>query len=44
MKRGDLESALQSPASFVKTLLRSTYRPALRAEHTSTHDLFTAQQ
>jgi hypothetical protein len=43
MKRGELDSALQSPASFVNMLLHSTYRPALHAEHTSTQDLFTAQ-
>lgn len=44
MKRCELESALQSPTSFVNTLLRSTYRPALRAEHTTGQDLFKAQQ
>jgi hypothetical protein len=40
LKRGDLKDALSSPAAFINTLLRSTYRPALRAEHT-TKDLFT---
>jgi hypothetical protein len=44
MKRGKLDSALRSPTSFVNTLLCSTYRPALRAEHSATQDLFTAQR
>jgi hypothetical protein len=44
LQRGDLEDALTSPAAFIDTLMRSTYRPALRAEHTTTQDLFTAQR
>jgi hypothetical protein len=43
MKRRELDSALQSPISFVNRLLRSKYRPALRAHHTTTQDLFSAQ-
>jgi hypothetical protein len=40
MKRGDLESALQSPTAFVETLLRSKYRPQLRADDFATERLF----
>jgi len=44
MKRCELDSALKSPDSFVKTLLRSTYRPALHVEHANMRDLFTPQR
>ncbi len=41
MKRGDLESALESPTSFVEILLRSKYRPQLRADNFATEGLFS---
>jgi hypothetical protein len=42
MKRGDLESALQSPTVFVQTLLQSRYRPQLRADDFAPQGLFKA--
>ena len=42
MKRGDLESALQSPTLFVQTLLQSHYRPQLRADDFTPQGLFKA--
>lgn len=42
MKRGDLGSALQSPSSFVQTLLHSRYRPQLRADDFAPQALFYA--
>ena len=42
MKRGDLESALQSPTAFVQTLLQSRYRPQLRADDFAPQGLFKA--
>jgi hypothetical protein len=42
MKRGDLESALQSPTVFVQTLLQSRYRPQLRADDFGPQGLFKA--
>jgi hypothetical protein len=42
MKRGDLESALQSPTVFVQTLLQSRYRPQLRADDFAPEGLFKA--
>ena len=42
MKRGDLESALQSPTQFVQTLLQSRYRPQLRADDFAPQGLFKA--
>ena len=42
MKRGDLESALQSPKLFVQTLLQSRYRPQLRADDFAPQGLFKA--
>ena len=44
MKRGEMESALESPSSFVETLLRSKYRPQLRADDFATERLFSAQR
>ncbi len=40
MKRGDLDAVLQSQTSFVETLLRSQYRPQLRAERYKAQELF----
>jgi hypothetical protein len=40
MKRGDLESALQSPTLFVQTLLQARYRPQLRADDFAPQGLF----
>jgi Family of unknown function (DUF6977) len=40
LKRGDLESAVESPSSFVLTLLRSKYRPQLRSDDFVTEGLF----
>jgi len=42
MKRGDLESALQSPTLFVQTLLQARYRPQLRADDFAPQGLFKA--
>ena len=42
MKRGDLESSLQSPTVFVQTLLHSRYRPQLRAADFVPQGLFKA--
>jgi hypothetical protein len=42
MKRGDLEGALQSPDAFVQNLLKSNYRPQLRADDFATQGLFSA--
>jgi hypothetical protein len=44
MKRGDLETALQSPDAFIDTLLNSRYRPQLRADDFATPELFSAQK
>jgi hypothetical protein len=44
MKRGELESALQSPSAFVETLLGSRYRPQLRANDFAPQDLFSAHR
>jgi hypothetical protein len=41
MKRGDLDHALQSPNDFLQTLLRSEYRPQLRADDFTTPELFS---
>lgn len=44
MKRGDLESALQSPSAFLDTLVRSRYRPQLRADDFTPEGLFSPQR
>lgn len=42
MKRGDLDTALQSPTTWVQTLLHSQYRPQLRADDFAAQGLFPA--
>ena len=44
MKRGDLDDALQSPSTWVQTLLHSVYRPRLRADDVATHTLFSTRE
>jgi Family of unknown function (DUF6977) len=44
MKRGDLDTALQSPTRWVQTLLHSRYRPQLRADGFATQGLFSTQR
>jgi hypothetical protein len=44
MKREELESALYSPVAFVQTLLRSRYRPQLRADDFAARALFHANK
>jgi hypothetical protein len=40
LKRNLLDEAVSSPAAFIGVLSNSTYRPALRPEHSSNHRLF----
>jgi hypothetical protein len=44
MKRDELDSALQSPAVFVQTLLQSRYRPQLRSDDFATEGLFSREK
>jgi hypothetical protein len=41
MRRGELDSALHTPTAFIETLLRSQYRPQLRADNFAPQGLFS---
>lgn len=44
MKRGQLDEAVKSPASFIKTLKDSEYRPQLRSDDFTPRGLFADKQ